>query len=398
MLRYRGTSRLLRTLGLFDIYHSPWYLALLGILLLNALVCTIQRLLRLWHLITRPPKIVRPDQFYQGFAHQAEWPVPGLEQGVAAAQAWLRRRRYRVHIQAPAPAAQAYVFAEHGRWAQLGYIVTHASAIVLVVAVAARPAFLWMERGVFLLPGQDYVVERTVPFTVRSGELTIERTSDGHPRDYSVPLTLLRGGAPVLTQTVRINHPFSHNRVAFHLEGYGPGARLETPHRTHYLVLGDSGVKELPLPETDLRLRLAHRPEGNTLFVQVLSADGTLLGSGLVANGKEIEVRGLPITLSLSPYTTWQVSQDPTFLPALVAALFLLLGITASLWVPHRKLWLRIDGHSARMVGTVDAPLGLALSFDALASEMASRGASTTEASNLRPLAAPVKRDDVSDA
>jgi hypothetical protein len=118
----------------------------------------------------------------------------------------------------------------------------------------------------------------------------------------------------------------------------------------------------------------------------------------LVADGQEIEVRGLPITLSLGPYTTWQVSHDPTFLPAIAAALFLLLGIATSLWVPHKRLWLRISGHSARMVGTGDFPLGSARSFGPLASEMAGLCAPAAEASDARPLAAPEERDEASDA
>jgi cytochrome c biogenesis protein len=388
----------MRTLGFFDIFHSVWYLALLAALVLNALVCTIQRLPRLWSSVTQPPKIVRPDPFYQGFAQQAEWPVPALEQGVASAQAWLRRRHYRVHVQTPAPAAQAYIFAERGRWSQFGSIVSHAAAILLVAAVAARPTLLWLESGVALLPGQDHAVERTVPFTVRAGELTVERHPGGQPRQYRVPLALVLDGAPVLTQTVGINHPFNYHQVAFHLQGYGPGARLETPGGVFHVALSGSHAKELALPEVGFRLRLAQGPEGDAFFVEVLSTDGTLLGSGLVHDGQEVEVRGLPISFNVSRYTTWQVSHDPTFIPAVAAALLLLLGVIVSLWVPYRRLWVRVDGDRAQMVGTGDFARGVGRSFDSLASELASRSSAFPGASDPKPQVDPRDRHEVSDA
>jgi hypothetical protein len=53
---------------------------------------------RLWRALSRRPVIVRPDAFYLGTAHRAEWPVSSLLDGLAAAQEGLARRRYRVHI------------------------------------------------------------------------------------------------------------------------------------------------------------------------------------------------------------------------------------------------------------------------------------------------------------
>jgi cytochrome c biogenesis protein ResB len=276
--------------------------------------------------------------------------------------------------------------------------VAHVSAFVLVAAIAARPALLWLEPSVDLLPGQVYTVERTEPFTVRAGELTIERHPDGQPRNYLAPLALVQSGRPAVTQTVRFGRPMTHRQVNFHLQGYGPGLRLETPEGIFHLALDVSQAQELSLPQTDLRFRIARRQGGDELFVEILTANGTILGSGSVADGQKIEVRGLPILFNLSPYTTWQVSSDPTLFPAIGAAIILLSGTVISLWVPHRRLWLRIDAYSAQMVGMGDFGSGPGSSFEAPAPETAIQSSTDAETPRVAAGSALSGQDEVSDA
>ena len=87
---------------------------------------------------------------------------------------------------------------------------------------------------------------------------------------------------------------------------------------------------------------------------------------GNVAHGQEIEVAGIPVTFQITQYTVWQVSHDPTFGVALVAACLFLAAALVSLWVPHRRLWLRVEGGRVQMVGSGD----WGSAFDALAAEI----------------------------
>lgn len=364
-LRYGHATSLLYALGLFDAYHAPWFLALLAALLLNTLACTLQRLPRLWRRLIRRPTIIRPDAFYGSLAHRAEWPVPTLQHGLAAAQEVLARRRYRARTERGAGAV--YLYAERGRWSQIGTLVSHATALLLAVVVVARPALGWQETGVMLLPGQVHAIGHGRDFYVRAGPLTVERYPNGQPRDYRVPLAVLAGNSPPMTRTVRINHPLTFQGVAFHLQGYGPAARATTPERTFDLAFAGAQAQEVMLPDSGLTLRVAYQPQGETLFVEAFDSDGALLGSGSVTGGDQIEVRGTPITFVLSRYTVWQVSHDPTFGPAVGAAALLLVAALVSLWVPHWRLWLQLDGQKAHMAGAGD----FGDAFDALAGELA---------------------------
>jgi cytochrome c biogenesis protein len=351
-LRYGSATGLLRGLGLFSVQHAPWFLMLLCALLLNTLICTIKRLPRLLQLLTQHPTVVRPEAFYRRLAHRAEWPVLSLQAGLDMAQDALAQRRYKVHLEYSTPAHCANIYAERGRWAQVSTLVGHAAALLLVIAVVVRGAVGWQETAVVLLPGQIHSVGHGQNFSVQAGELALDHYADGQPGDYSVPLTLLVDSSPALTHTVRINHPLTYCGVAFHLQGYGPAAQLSTPEGTFDLILDDIRSRQVALPEAGFTLRTAYQPEGDTLFVEALAEDGSPLGSGGVTDGQEIDIQGTLVVFTLTRYTIWQLSHDPTFGPALGLGGLLLIAALISLWVPHQRIWLRVHDQRVQMAAT----------------------------------------------
>jgi cytochrome c biogenesis protein len=360
-LRYGPATGLLKKLGVFDAYRSSWFLALLAALLLNTLICTVQRAPRLWRSLTEPPTVQRPESFYRGFANHAEWALGSLDQGLAAAQDILVRHRYCPQIEQDETTGCASLYAERGRWSQAATLVGHFAAILLAVAVASRPALGWQEGNLTLLPGEVHRVGHGYDLEVQAGQLV-------KGEQLGVPLAV-SSGTSAITQTVRINQPLSFRGISFHLQGYGPAVQVTAPEGTFSATLGGGQSQQIILPEAGLTLRIAHRPEENALFVEALGAGGALLGSGSVAFDQEIEVEGTPITFSLTDYTVWQIGRNPTFGIAVASAILLLVAIVISLWVPYRRLWFRVDdGGRAWMVGAGD----WAGEFDAMAAEIGS--------------------------
>jgi hypothetical protein len=178
-LRYGKATASLYALGLFDVYHTPWFLVLLAALLFNIFACTVQRLPRLWRICT-----------------------------------------------------------ERRSWTQAGTLVSHVAAMLLLVTVVARPALGWQENGVILSPGQVYPIGHGQAFAVEAGLLAVDRYPDGQPRDYRVPLTILADTSPVLTQTVRLNHPLTFRGVTFYLQSYEPAGQYTVWQVSHDPTFG----------------------------------------------------------------------------------------------------------------------------------------------------------------
>jgi cytochrome c biogenesis protein len=378
-LRLRGATGLLYALGLFDAYHAPWFLALVAALLLNTLLCTLQRLPRLWASLTRAPQVARPEAFYQSSARRATCLVPAGQDGLSVAQEVLARHRYRAFVQDDEMAGIIHLYAERGRWARAGTLISHTAALLLLLAVLLRPGLTWTESGVALFPGREHAVDRQPGLTVRAGQLAIDLHPDGQPRDYRVPLAILVDASPVLTRTVRLNHPLTFHGIAFHLQGYGPAAQVAAPEGRFDLAFASGQAQEVTLPEAGLILGLTFQPGGDRLVLEAKTAGGALLGSGTVADGDQIEVQGTPLTFRLGRYTTWQVSRDPTFAPALAAAGLLLAGIAISLWVPQRRLWLRLEGETIYLAGPGDAD-DITVIADEISVALAGAGVSGREA------------------
>ena len=344
-LRYGAATSLLHRLGLFDAYHSPWYLALLAALALNTLACTLRRLPGRWRRLTKSPVIVRPDGFYLRSAQRAEWSVSSLDEGLQAARDRLGKRRYRVI--AVRSESTAHLLAEKRSWSQMATLVSHFTAMVLALALLARPALARRETDVTLLPGQVRAVAGE--YSVRAGSLTIERHPDGQPSNYRVPVAILEGASPAVTRTVRVNHPLNVGGAALHLQSYGPAATVATPERTFDLAFTSSQAVAVSLPDSGVELRVAYQPESENLFVEARSAEGAVLGSGVISDGDQVEILGTPVTFSLTRYTSWQVSRDPTFVPAVGAMALFLAATVISLWVPHGRIWIRFDEEKAHL-------------------------------------------------
>jgi cytochrome c biogenesis protein ResB len=256
-----------------------------------------------------------------------------------------------VQVEQDQEAGSATVYAERGRWSQTATAVSHFAALTLLLAVALRPVLSWQEGGVTLLPGQVYQAGHGTGLAVRAG-LAAPRPEGA--AGFEVPLAILPASGPAITETVGLNHPLTTGGLSFHLQGYGPAARITSPEGTTELVFSGSEAQVVTLSEAGVTLQVAFQPQAGTLFVEALAVDGQLLGSGSVAHGQQIEVAEVPITFHLTYYSLWQVGRDPTFAVALVSAGLFLAAAVISLWVPHRRLWLRLHDGRAQMVGSGD--------------------------------------------
>jgi hypothetical protein len=340
-LRYGPAATLWQRLGLFDLYRSPLFLALLVMLLLNTFACTLQRIFSLYRSLARAPAIIQPPTFYQHAATAIEWPVAHRDGAVDTAQQHLARRRYRVYVDHEAHCA--YLYAERGKWGRLGSPVGHAAALVFFLALLVSPALSWHEPSVNLLPGQGHVLSRRPDLTL------VSETDEKETR-----LVILTEDGSATMRTARLDRGISYRGLGFHLRGIGPAIQVTTPEDTFDLIFVGDQVQEVALPGANTLLRLVPQAGATAIFVEALDAAGELLGSGTVTDGQQIDLRGMTITFLLQQYTAWQISRDPTFWPAIVALSVFLIATLVSLSMPRRRLWLRIDPQSARMVGVGD--------------------------------------------
>jgi len=221
--RYGAATAFFHALGFFDLYHTPWFLALLAALLLNTAACTLDRFARIWRATFAPPRVVRPESFYRTGAYHASWPVASARspaEQAEAIKAALARHRY--HLRVEESNGAIYLFAERFRWTRLGTLITHVGLVLLVVGALWSGFGAWREEELTFTPGQVREVGHGHDFALRFDELEIDRYPNGMPREYRVHLAVLEGGEEVLTKVMRLSAPLSYEGVGFYLYAYEP--------------------------------------------------------------------------------------------------------------------------------------------------------------------------------
>jgi len=135
--RYGDTLDLYQRLGLTNLFGSPAFVAILAALLLNTLLCTVDRLGRLWREARRQPTLRLPDEAYADADWQAEGVTP------AQARRALRRFGARLHELAGRP---HYFYSERWRLAPLGTVLTHLALFLLALAALLHSQLAWSDQ------------------------------------------------------------------------------------------------------------------------------------------------------------------------------------------------------------------------------------------------------------
>ncbi len=200
-------------LDLFEVFHSPWFLALWCVIVAAVTVCTISRFPPTWRSVRRPPTRVG-ERYFETARHRASFTHQG---GAEAVENLLRRRRYTV-TRAYEDENATELFAERFPWTHYATFVSHMALLMLLIGglltnlagfqrtlalAEARPgAPLFEEPG----PGQIFV-------TMEDAHRGVDAA--GNIVDFHSDLMLRRGDETARCQAT-VNDPCSAFGYRFH--------------------------------------------------------------------------------------------------------------------------------------------------------------------------------------
>jgi cytochrome c biogenesis protein len=346
--KYGFLFGLYRALGLFNVYHAPWFLVLVVALVLNTVVCTIDRLRVLWRAVTAGPRIEQAETFYERMPNRISLAIASMEQGEKAFRRALARRRYRVVVERQGEVT--YLFAERNRLAKLATLVTHTSLVLLVLGSLWSGWGGWRERAVPLGPGQVYDVGHGQSFAVRSDGLEIERYPSGQPSDYRAHLTVLEKGTEVIRKTVRVTDA-EGQPVPLQAEAGQEGTSGEVTLN----FSGEGDGQEIVVASLDLMMRLVFYYQGPSLFVQATrSGEAKPFGAGSVRGGDSLKIGDVTFEFALDRYIVLQVVHDPGFKLVILAGFLVMGGLIFSFDFPHKRLWARVTADELRLAGRTE--------------------------------------------
>lgn len=356
--KYGALTDLLSALGLLSVFGSLWFRLLLGVLILNVVICTVNRWQGLWQSIARP-RVRMGESFFQQAGNRASWTTSDRGAGERVQEA-LRRRRYRVLVEQDGPTT--YVYADRNRFGKLGTFASHLS-IVLLLAGTVSGGLWGFRSGDFVVPeGATRPVGHGTNLAVKLERFADEYYPEGGPKDYMSDVVLYDSGQEVRRETIRVNEPLVYGGVRFHQAFFGPAAVVEVRDGQGQVIFADPvalpwrregderAVGVFTVPSTGQVGQLVAPRSGafdsqipaGQLQLQVFRDAQARVPSfvGNLVQGRWTRVDDLEFRfVQERQFTGLQVVYDPGGPVVWLAAALFVLGLMSVFYFPHQRVW-----------------------------------------------------------
>ncbi|MBZ0105820.1 MAG: cytochrome c biogenesis protein ResB [Sulfuricella denitrificans] len=254
-------------LGLYDVYHSSWFLTILAFLILSTSLC----IYRNTPLMLREMRSFREhatENSLRAFSHQAEYttslPADTLTHRLGK---YLLGQGFRAKLGAPGESGDILIAAKSGSYHRIGYLLTHTAIVVIClgglidgniplkaqqllgwkkietrdipereVSAASRlsPANLSFRGGVTIPEGAgadvifiniaDGYLVQDLPFDIMLKKFRVEHYPTGQPKSFESDITLIdKATKESVSRTISVNHPLVYKGIAIYQASFGDG-------------------------------------------------------------------------------------------------------------------------------------------------------------------------------
>lgn len=326
-------------LGLDDVFHAWWFLALTAFLCGNLLLCNLIRL----------PQLVRRTK---DAADPARAGAPAVTvEGVRDPEALFARLRMPKALETTDAEGRPLRFAVQNRIGLWGAWVCHLGILLLILGFALGQ-MTKEEYTVYGVPGEIKQIGDTQYF-VKIREFHVDRAEDGFAEQYTAGLTVIDNADPedpLAEDTVAsVNHPGSAFGFKLYQNSLGDAAKLTvrkdgTTVQEGWVCAGE-GKQMLETPLwLQLQAVLWDEAEGeryNPSYAYLIYVGDELYTMNVQSEG-EIIPDFAPYEVSFSEaqsYTLLQVKRDRFTPLAFLGGILTLLGLFLAFYLQMRKVW-----------------------------------------------------------
>jgi cytochrome c biogenesis protein len=439
----------LDAIQLFDVYTSVWFSAIYILLFISLIGCVVPRTGAHARALRLPP-VETPRNLKRMPAYLAVELAASKSQDelLGKAQQLLKKQGYRTIL--AGDSSTGSVSAERGYLRETGNLVFHLSLIGVLIAVGVGGGLSYSGQRV-LVEGESFVNNLAGYDSFSPGDETLKnRSNSGTPTDFRAFVSTTLGSTGEQGEAkIRVNEPLEMPNGNIYLtgNGYAPsitirdaqgqvvysGATPYLPQDANYTSLGVIKVTDVPkqfgiiaffyptVGELDTGALTSLYPDPAIPLISMNVYEGDLgINEGepknvfaldvknmtQVAGGKS-GVKGLRLQLGetvklpndlgtvtfdgLKRFASLDVSHNPGGIWVLFFALLALAGVTTSLLVPRRRVWVRrtVNGFEVAALARGDDPILEKVVAD-LASELAPNKRSAKKVA--KPAASPKQK------
>ncbi len=364
--------------NLFDMYHSWWFSAILLLLVINLIACSLHRLPGVLRQIFR-------ETGQKELGDSMLRTLPYVERIRPINPEGVNEEKIRSYLQTEFKRPHRFegetsntFYAEKGRFSRLGVYITHLS--ILVILIGGLLGSLYGYRGfVNILEGEtvdhitlrirDREVMKPIGFSVRCDDFRVTfynlERPEKLPKDYMSDLTILEDGKEVLKQTIEVNHPLHYRGLTFYQSSYGTipdltiGVQWENQKERALLKALEGETVPIPNSQTLLRV-LRYAPQvhnfGEGVQVALIKPNQPPKALWLLKNVPKFDQQrgdGFVLTLEevgVKEYTGLQVTKDPGVWIVWIGCSLMIIGLIVSFFFSHQRIWVSISQKGGREI------------------------------------------------
>ncbi len=218
-----NTLRWLDRFMLTDVFHSWWFLTLLGLVSLSIVLVSIDRFPNAWRFYARPYR--KTDwHFRAALPHKVELPIKNAEDGLNAAERALKKLGW--PVERVAYKNEPSLYSERHRFSVMAVYIVHASLLLIfaggiIDGIFGYSGFLVLHKG-----QTDNVIElrsggkKHLPFAVKCYAAGQENYADGSPKKWWSKLAVVQDGKEVESKEIVVNDPLVYQGLRFYQSSY----------------------------------------------------------------------------------------------------------------------------------------------------------------------------------
>ncbi|MDH5297395.1 MAG: cytochrome c biogenesis protein ResB [Desulfobulbaceae bacterium] len=383
-------TRLFEILDIPDMYNSWWFVSLLVLLSLNLIVCTFERLPKVWRMVVMDNLDTSRERLERQSQRQSFLVANDSGDAVAAVRGILTK--FGGRLQEGADGEATLLFTQKGAWTRLGVYVVHLS--VLLIFAGAIIGSVYGYKGSVMIPegeASGFVYEfgtnRPIDmgFQVRCDRFDVSFYDTGAPKEFRSALTVVKDGKDVLSKSIVVNDPLDYEGLTFYQASYEPYNQL-------VVQLANDGSKAKETFLLSPREETPWAAEGVSFGIiniegsdrsgyryKVWFSDGksepvTFWATADQAAKVELPSATYSLSLKRRFATGLQVAKDPGVWYVYAGCTAMLLGLLVAFFLSHQRIWVYIareDGATRILLcGTANKNrLGFERDFEALADQ-----------------------------
>ncbi len=363
-----GLYQLFDTLNFFDMYHAWWFRLLLCLLIVNIVVCSIQRLSSTWKILFPKKPVFNANQFRKS-ANQSQWVVSDSMESLKEMYAGFMEKHFR-HSRVEARNPGYLIFGEKGRWTRLGVYAVHFSILLLMIggligSILGFEGYMNVPEGETASTISIKNADRQKPldFTIRCDDFTVSHYPSGRPKQYRSEIAIIDNDEVVMERSLRVNDPIHYKGINIFQSSYG-----KTPGKKFTVVFTDNSSGEEVKKRAAVGDEISLPAEGGTFIVEDFTNNFNFRGHNIgpsflcrlmpengdarpiilpVEHPRFDKMRRGDYTIALENveyrhYTGLQITRDPGVPVVYAGFVIMIIGCYITFFMFHKKICIEL--------------------------------------------------------